>query len=290
MTEEEIRTRYERDGGPLGANHNAINLFISMLQKNQKSYDTNVRSICDNIGNLKDIAPNFAIFETDKTSGFLKFFNALEISKDAPEITMSHEFGHAILKMINQGKIPENFENVITASRSHCIAPENIEQFIKYLDHLCDINNPNRTEAERGPLSDILSSVFQYQALVFKRNGKRYVFPSSHKRSYYFDEEKGIRNVENIFDEDFANYFVLVAGNHTTELTVLRTLLGDEWIQTMQTELERAGKNIEMGKEKDDQNQTMDKIKQAIIGVREKEVPDTILEQIQDKEEEVEHE
>lgn len=289
MTEEEIRKIYERDGGPLGANHNAINKFIDMLQKFQECYDSNVRSISDNIGKLKDIAPNFMIFETDKSCDFLKRFNAMEISRDSSQIVMAHEFGHGILKMINQGKTPENFEKVIVRARANCISPENRDYFIKYLEHLCNKNNFDRTEAEKGPLSDILSSVFQTQSVTFKSNGKQYIFPSSHVRSYYFDEENGVRKIEQIFDEDFANYLALVSGNHRAELTVLRTLLGDEWIQTMQTELEKAGKNIEMGKEKDDQNQAIENIKQSIIGVREKKIPSTILEQTQDKEADIEH-
>ena len=72
------------------------------------------------------------------------------------------------------------------------------------------------------------------------------VFPSFHDREYYFDEEKGKMRTDRIFDEDFANYYSLVLNGCTKELGILRKFLGEEWMQSMEQELEKAGKNIQM--------------------------------------------
>ena len=104
MTEDEeirIRKRYERDGGPKGANHEAVSQFINMFRKHEQSDNSNVRRIVAGLGNLEHIAPNFTIFQSDKIAGFMHQFNALSITLQMDQLVISHEFGHAILGMVN---------------------------------------------------------------------------------------------------------------------------------------------------------------------------------------------
>ena len=66
MMDEEIRKKYQREGGALGENSIAITRFINMLQTHEKSENADVRNIVENIENLQSVAPNFTIFQSGK--------------------------------------------------------------------------------------------------------------------------------------------------------------------------------------------------------------------------------
>lgn len=277
IDDDAIRNRYQRTDGPLGRNERAVDKFIKMLHQHEKSDDPNVRKIISNIDNLKDIAPNFTIFESEDKSFYMSFFRAITINVNSSDLVTSHEFGHALLGMLNNTEVPENYEQITKNARAHCVDENTKDKFIDYIVHISDSENQDRTEAQKGPVSDIISAVFQYPKLEFQKINKACVLPAYHNRDYYFDEEKGAMKTDKIFDECFANYYSLVANNCHKELEELRMLLGDEWMQTMETELERAAKTIEMVQEKHKPD-AMEQIKSTILGVNESNVPDRIIE------------
>ena len=117
------------------------------------------------------------------------------------------------------------------------------------MEYLTNGENEERTKAEKGPLADILSSIFQYPSLTFANpdgtKSRTMIFPSFHNREYYFDVNNGKMKIDKIFDEDFANYYALALNGCTRELGILRNFLGDEWIQTMENELDKASRIIQ---------------------------------------------
>lgn len=244
-----IRKKYERtdENDIRGTNHGAIEKFISLMHLHENCKSPEIRSIVENIQNLESLAPNFIIFETEKDTNYLIPFSAYSLGRDSTELVDGHEFGHLVIHKINDFDFnKEKFSDIVKRSKANCISEENKQEFRKYVEHLQD---KNITKAEEGPVSDILSSIFQYPSLFFKNDdgtlSEKMIFPSYHKREYYFDEEKGKMKIDKIFDEDFANYYTLVLNGCTNELEILRKFLGDEWMQAMEQELEKAGKIIQ---------------------------------------------
>ena len=247
---EYIKNKYERtdENDPRGTNLIAIEKFIDLIHLHENCENSDIRNIAENIKNLEELVPNFVIFENNGKSAYYITFSAYSLGHDSDKLVDAHEFGHLVIHGINGFELnEEKFSDIIKKSRANCISNENKKEFRQYLEHLQD--RENITDAEKGPVSDILSSVFQYPSLSFKNDdgtiSKRMVFPSFHDRKYYFDEEKGKMRTEKIFDEDFANYYCLVLNGCTKELDILRKFLGDEWMLSMEQELEKASKTIQ---------------------------------------------
>lgn len=286
MTEEEIRKKYQRDGGPLGENSIAVTQFINILKKHEKSNNKYIRNIRNNIGNLEKLSPNFTIFQSEKDTHYMNQFYALSIKNSTDELTLGHEFGHAVqgivdhayltedkfknLKEINHIHSPENFEGILQRAKAHALSPENKEKFKSYILYLCDQDQAERTEGEKGPVADIISSIHQFPSFIIGEGGKQCILPSYHKREYYYDEEKGQIKVDKVFSEDFANFYTLSLNNCDKELEILRDLYGEEWMQAMEQELEKVANVMEKGHIPD--KTPIDAIKGIIIGIRESQV------------------
>ena len=243
--DEYIKNKYERtDENDLrGTNHTAIEKFINLIHTHENCEVPEMKKIARNIQNLEDLVPNFTIFETEGKSAYYIAFSAYSLGKDSDKLVDAHEFGHLVIHRINEFDFDEEkFSNIVKRSRANCISSENKKEFRQYIERLQDKDNKEITDAEKGPVSDILSSIFQYPSLSFKNDdgtiSKKMVLPSFHRREYYFDEEKGKMKTDKIFDEDFANYYSLVLNGCTKELEILRKFLGDEWMQVMEQELE----------------------------------------------------
>lgn len=291
MREEEIRKKYQReDPADLrGTNVGAMNRFIQMLQLHEKSKEPRVKEIAENFEYIDKIAPNFTIFQ-GKECFFMHNFKAYQIAENSDMIDASHEFGHAVLAMMNNTEVPENFGDTIKRAKEYAISPENKEYFKEYIQYLCGKTDKKdeRTEAEKGPVSDIISSIFQYQALRIGTQDNICVLPGSHTRDYYYDEEKDTPNLKKIFDEDFANYYVLKANNYEQELETVRKLFGDEFVKVLDAELEKASEKLKSVKENAVEEQSkdpMEQIKGIITSSREGEIQNVnSLEQIKDME------
>lgn len=248
LTDDEIRKRYERDGGPMGANQEAITKFIQMIRAHEKSENSCVREIIAGLDNLQSIAPNFTIFQSPDKNFFMHQFKALTISLTSSDLVMSHEFGHALLGMINGLQIPEKFEEVVERAYNHSKSTEIIPKLIEYIKRISNPDLPEVTEAEKGPVSDIISAI--HLNCAFRIKGEIYILPSYHPRSYYQNEKTGERKIKQIFDECFANIYALMANNHHKELEDIKTLFGEEFFQVMNAELEKAAKTINRISEK----------------------------------------
>lgn len=292
--DEYIKNKYERtdENDPKGTNHKAIEKFIDLMHLHENCENTDVRNIAKNIKNLEELVPNFVIFENKEKSVYYVTFSAYSLSYDSDKLIDAHEFGHLVIHRINQFDLDEEkFSNIVKNAKANCISSENKQDFRKYIEHLQDKDNKDITDAEKGPVSDILSSIFQYPSLSFKNEdgtiSKKMVFPSFHKREYYFDEENGKMRTDRIFDEDFANYYSLVLNGCTKELEILRKFLGEEWMQSMEEELDKAGKNIQIPNI--DKNSNIDsKLGEILMTQREgalpKELPVNELEEQRDAE------
>ena len=290
MNEQEIRLKYQRDGGSQGKNDIAVSRFIDMLHLHEKSDNPYIRRIVENVQNISSLAPNFTIFQSEKSTFFMHQFCALQIKLNSDDLVLCHEFGHAILGITEQRdetknnslrnsshvNPPENFEEIVKQANQNAKSTKNIEKFKAYIKYLSDANQSERTDAEKGPVSDIISSIFQTPA--FSIENKKHVLPSYHMRDYYFDEEKGQMKVDKIFDEDFANFYTLTVNNCDKELQILREFLGEEWMHVMETRLEEASK--QMAKSIDRKEDVMGNIKSVIMGVDRSNIPGQIIEEV----------
>lgn len=270
--EEEIRKAHQREGGDLGENKIAIDRFIAMIHIHEKSEDPRIQAITNNIVNLKKDFPGFIIFQGERTF-FMHQFKALQISTQEDGMVLSHEFGHGVHNMLNRTEVPEGFAEVVKRARAHAVDPENRENLVGFLEHLCG-DSEERTEAEKGPVSDIISSIFQYPSFNFVKINKAFILPSYHDRDYYFNEETEQMKEDKIYDEDFANFYALKAHNCGKELEELRMLFGDELLQILDEQLEKAASQVSLEKAKD--QSAMEQIKASIIGVRQGELTNSV--------------
>lgn len=256
MGKEEIRKKYVRHGGIQGKNEMAVERLINMVEEQKSCSNTYIRNIAENFDALEKRMPNFIIFESEKENNtfFMPTFNALQIDTSNNDIVLAHEYGHAVLKAFNETALPDDFNNILARAKQHALLPENKEKFMKYIEYLTDDTKQERTEEEKGPVSDIISSVFQFPALTFAKDGIKHVLPSFHDRSYYYDEENKEPKYNKIFDEQFANFYSLTAHERENELNTLRQLFGNEFMQTMEKQLELASNRADLSKETEEKD------------------------------------
>lgn len=278
MNEEEIRRKYQReDENDLrGTNVKAMDRFIEMLYLHEKSEDSRIRDIVKSFEHIDKLAPNFQVFQGNGCF-FMHNFKAYQIAEDTDMLSAVHEFGHAILSIMNDTVVPENYGDVIKRAKEHAISDERRKDFVKYIQYLSGKTEQkdDRTEAEKGPLSDIISSIFQFQALRVGSFDNICVLPSSHNRSYYYDEEKGVPNVKNIFDEDFANYYSLKVNNANKEIETIRFLFGDEFAQALDEQLEKVkDKSLTLRDDKHEEvaQDPIEQIKNVVVFTRQGEL------------------
>lgn len=280
MTKEEFLSKYQRTdkNDPRGINEKAVEVFLDMIEKQSKSSDENIRKIAESIDAIGELAPNFIIFESEVggNSFFMHNFKAFQIAPDCGYDVASHEFGHAVLSMATNTKVPDDFENVILRAKQHALAPENKENFKSYIEFLSK-GGAERTEAEKGPVSDIISSIFQQPGFRVGSFENVCMLPAFHQRSYYFDEEKNCMKTKPIFDEDFANIFALKATESTKELETLRGLFGDEFMQVMESQVELVADFFEKQSTKEQDAEKLEssfnsKIMNAITGQKKSDI------------------
>ena len=273
MNVDKIRKRYQRDEDTelISNNVGAMDRFIEMLQLHSESKDERVANIAKNFEYIDKLAPGFIIFEGSekKDCSFLANFKAYTISKDIDMPTVSHEFGHAVLSIMNNNVVPEDYGSLIARAKQNAIAPENREYFREYIQYISSKTDDyeNRTDAEKQ-VADIISSIFQVESFLIGSADNVCALPGFHRRAYYYDEEKDKPNLDHIFNEDFANYYALKANNCTQELETLRNLFGDEFIQVLDNELTKASNKLELVKESEIQETTntpMEQIKNVVV-------------------------
>lgn len=280
MTEQEIRKRFQRDDETdlRGTNIGAIDNLISMLELHKESSDIYVRSIAENFGEFEKLAPNFVIFESQNPDEcfYMHNFAAFQIGKETDSLISSHEFGHAVIGITNKTKVPDGYEAIIERAKAYALSPEHKEKFKEYITYLSQKDNQDRTDAEKGPVSDIISSIFQQPGFRIGSYENVCMLPSFHNRDYYYDEEKSTMKVDKVYDEDFANFYALKANNCEKELDVLRQLFGDELLQVLDSELLKSAVILErVAAKKYSENaisSTIDSIKSVITGTTQEEI------------------
>lgn len=265
MRDEEIRKRYQReDENDLrGTNVGAMNKFIEMLHLHEECEDSRISSIAENFEHIDKLASNFIIFESDDCF-FMHNFKAYQISENTDMLVAAHEFGHGVLSMMNDTKVPENYGDIIANAKQHALSPENKQYFKEYIQYISGKTEQKecRTEAEKGPVSDIISSIFQLQGLRIDTPENVCIFPGSHSREYYYDEEKNQPKLDKIFDEDFANYYSLKVNNCKEEIQTIKNLFGDEFVEALDIELEKVSERLEAVKENEIQKESKDPMEQ----------------------------
>ena len=279
MTEQEIRKKYQRDDETdlRGANAGAIDNLIGMLEIHKNSSDEYVRNIAEHFGEFEKLAPNFVIFESQKSDEcfYMHSFSAFQIGKDTESLISSHEFGHAVIGVTSKTKVPEGYDGVIARAKAHALAPENREYFKQYITYLSQKDNEDRTQAEKGPVSDIISSVFQQEGFRIGSYDNECWLPAYHLREYYFDEEKGEVKVDKVYDEDFSNFYSLKANNCEKEIETLRNLFGDELIEVLSSEILKSAVILERVASKDQKESVlneMESIKGVITGTTQEDI------------------
>lgn len=263
MDELKFRKKFERTENSkfLSENKNAISKVITTCKKMENSKDSSIRYMADNFSEIDVVYPYLKIFN-DKNSGFRLIFSSLEISDSADDLTIAHEIGHMINGIKNTQydelthspkiSVPEKFEEIVKKAKHNCLGEENKEEFKSYIQHLC--KDKEISDAEKGPLSDIMSAVFKTAGLRIGNKDNICMFPSHHSVFYDNNIDEQTRN-EKIYDEIYANMYALKANNCEKELGLLEKFLGEDFINFYDNEISNC---IEVFKDKkiEKENQT----------------------------------
>lgn len=126
MKEEEIRKKYQRENesDARGTNVKAMDKFVQLLNQHKQSNAPRINDITENFEGIGKLAPNFTIFEA-KDCFFMHNFKAYQISEDTDMLVAAHEFGHAILSIMNHTVVPKDYNEIITRAKQHAVSPEN---------------------------------------------------------------------------------------------------------------------------------------------------------------------
>ena len=119
MKEEEIRKKYQRENesDARGTNVKAMDKFVQLLNQHKQSNDPRINDITENFEGIGKLAPNFTIFEA-KDCFFMHNFKAYQISEDTDMLVAAHEFGHAILSIMNHTVVPKDYNEIITKKQN----------------------------------------------------------------------------------------------------------------------------------------------------------------------------
>ena len=229
---------------PRGTNENAIRILAAMIEDHKKVADPSVRSIAENVGVIGDIAPNFIVFESQTGSFYMHNFKAYQVKTDCKYEVASHEFGHAVLNIANDTRVPEGFEDVIKRAQEYALSPDKKEEFKEYVEFLAK-HKDELSVGEKGPVGDIISSIFQQPGFRIGSHDNVCILPAFHQHSYYYDDEKNCMKLKPIFDENFANIYALKALGANKELDKLKSLFGDEFMQVMESQIDMVAQFLE---------------------------------------------
>lgn len=227
----------------LGNNEKAIAViirFLSSLDLNDKY----ISSFVNNFSQLKVKRNNFQIFQSEnKNSFYMHTFKVLNINKDDDNYVLGHEIGHAILNILDDTKMPDNFPLIVNNAKKNILSSDHLDfEF----DNKLFINARFRTILEYiegktnddikglGPFSDMISSTFQ-NAGFENVGGRKVLLPYNHKNEYYMKDNNINYNL--VYDEQFANFFTLYMNGNKDKLNVLKLYLGNEWFEFMNNKL-----------------------------------------------------
>ncbi|MDD3452919.1 MAG: hypothetical protein PHN42_01405 [Bacilli bacterium] len=214
-----------------------------------------------NFINLLNYNENFKIFETNSSSSnYMANFKALSIKTSDDDYVIGHELGHAVLNLIDDTNVPNDFEQIVNNAKNNALNENNLELTINNIKHsnarlrilleyIC--NEKNKME-DKNPLSDIISSMWQATAFPTV-DGNILKLPAVHNPEYYFDKKKLLNNVKEldykkIYDEQFANFFILYINNRLDTLDILRKIFGNDWFNLMNNKVNELLNNLIMSK------------------------------------------
>lgn len=246
MTKEEFLKVFTRTdkSDRLGTNENAIKIMADMLEAHEQCEDEDVRLIAENVGVIGKVAPTFTVFESQNSSMYMHNFKAYQLKVGCPLEVATHEFGHAVLNIATDTKVPDGFEEVVMNAQKHALLPENKDKFKEYVQYLAK-NKDELTTAEKGPVGDIISSIFQQPGFRIGSFENVCMLPSFHTHDYYFDDEQKCMKLKPIFDENFANIYTLRTMGAMQELGKLKEIFGEEFFRVMDEQIKNVAQFFE---------------------------------------------
>ena len=247
MEKELLRNEYIFDE-PNGRGHNkdGVDRWIQMLEKHLKSNNPYICNITQNVELIKKIAPNFTIFEEEK-SHFLIRFNALviNINDDKNYLKLSHEYGHALHNILLKDSMPDNYDKIIENAKEHCKDPDIKQRFSKMVRYISN-KEDSKDMVGRSPFSNIISAI--YQAPGFNTKNGPIMLPAYHNTKDYMDDQNNI-DYKKIFREHIADFFALEANNCIEEINMLRDFFGEEFVNTIEKQFIKMNEVIKVTKD-----------------------------------------
>lgn len=243
---EDIITKFvfnEEQSKTFGNNEEAIVSLIRFFEKLE--LDEITINFSKDFTKLLDYNENFKIFYGEKITGYMPGFKALNISSKIDKYVLAHELGHTFLNLIDDTRMPEDFEQILTNAKKKALVSKdlNIEmnktkfncaRFRTILEYICE---QNKSFDGVGPFSDTISSMWQTHGFPTIEGGKL-ILPYCHTRDYYADRKNNeMIDYKKVYDEQFANFFSLYLNGEKELLNTLRSLFGEEWYLLMENKL-----------------------------------------------------
>ncbi len=247
MNLNEFRKKFERlEENQLGVNTNVIDLIIEFIQYSLANCENeDIKFFLDNFDKIDKIGEGFTIFETTDIIGYMYQFKALNLTRSLDMLSIGHEIGHVLNSIKNiitytdsfgyTISTPDNFAQLLKDAKDN--SKKDIDRIRYYIEYLC--KDSNISDAEKGPVSDIFSAVYQTWGVMVRSKDNICSFPSTHK-GFYDKTKNEEEKLGIIFDECFANIFSLLANNKKSELKIIKDFFGEDFYNIFENEIRQS--------------------------------------------------
>ena len=231
--EEMIGSGIKRSNRPL------LEHLDSLIRTAEKSDDESVRYISQNFDKITFVSPFLKI--TDGPNDYKPAINRLSIGPKADNSTVMHLLGD-VFQRATVREVPEEAEGFTRDAISHAKDPNNIGFFKKYVEFLSKDDSGRVTEAERGPVSNIIAQVLGQSAFKINTEDNICKLP----RMNLAEKSQGVVSQEDVFRSVLASFFSLKALNNTEEINKLSKLFGSRFIDLFERQIESAKDYFEL--------------------------------------------
>ena len=213
--------------------------LVDIIRIAEKSDDESVRYISQNFDKISFVSPFLKI--SDGPNDYKPAINILSIGSEADNSTIMHLLGD-VFQRATVREMPAEVDSFTREAIQHVKDPNNIGFFKKYVEYLAKDNSGNVTEAERGPVSNVISQVLGQSAFKINTEDNICKLP----RMDLAEKSQGPVTQEDVFRSIFASFFALKALNRTGEINTLTKLFGSRFVDLFESQLESAKDYFEL--------------------------------------------
>ena len=225
--EEVIGPGIKRSNKPL------LQHLSGLIRTAEQSDDESIRYVAQNFDKIGFVSPFLKI--SDGPNDYKPAINRLSVGPKAEDSVVMHLVGD-VFQRATVKEMPAEVDTFTKEAIQHVKDPNNIGFFKKYVEYLAKDNSGNVTEAERGPVSNVISQVLGQSAFKINTEDNICKLP----RMDLAEKSQGPVTQEDVFRSIFASFFALKALNRTEEINKLTKLFGSRFVDLFESQLEKA--------------------------------------------------